>query len=90
LFQFNETTLEDEPEEIGRPFSGVHAAEGRLYQRASWVICTRLPQVSFSCAMVAGYLGRRHGEPGAACFDALIVALDVVSKEHDRGLALLE
>ena len=25
---FNETSLEDEPEEIGRPFSGVNAAEG--------------------------------------------------------------
>src|SRR5262249_1190210 len=38
----------------------------------------------------AGDFGRRHGEGGAARFDALVVALDVVSKEHDRGLALLE
>ena len=38
----------------------------------------------------ASYLGRRHGELGAARFDALVVALDVVGIEHDRGLALLE
>ena len=38
----------------------------------------------------ASYLGRRHGELGAARFDALVVALDVVGIEQDRGLALLD
>src|SRR5580704_7290371 len=37
----------------------------------------------------AGYLGRRHLEFGER-FDALVVALDVVGEEHDRGLPLLE
>ena len=38
----------------------------------------------------ARHLGRRHREFGAARFDALAVAFDVVSEEHRRGLALLE
>jgi hypothetical protein len=42
------------------------------------------------CDGRAGYLGRRHGELGAARFDALVVALDVGGEEYDRGLALLE
>jgi hypothetical protein len=38
----------------------------------------------------AGYLGRRHSELRAARFHALVVVLDVIGIEHDRGLTLLE
>src|SRR5262245_57395731 len=36
------------------------------------------------------HLGRRHDEGAAARADRLVVALDVVGEEHDRGPALLE
>jgi len=50
----------------------------------------RLPQVSFSMAMVeAGHVCRRRGELGAAGLDALVVALDVVGEEVGRRLPLL-
>src|SRR6202795_2996399 len=38
----------------------------------------------------AGHVGRRHREHGAAGLDPLVVALDIVGVEHDRGLALLK
>src|SRR5215470_5332017 len=38
----------------------------------------------------AGHVGRRHGELRAASLDPLMVAFDVVSEEHDRGLVLLK
>src|SRR4029077_17679316 len=38
----------------------------------------------------AGHVGGRHGKLGAAGFDLLVVALDVVGEEHGRGLALLK
>src|SRR5271155_2027878 len=38
----------------------------------------------------AGHVGGRHGEPGATGFDALVVALDVIGEEHDRGLVLVK
>src|SRR6266581_3363246 len=37
----------------------------------------------------AGHVGGRHGELGAVGLDPLVVALDVVSEKHGRGLALL-
>ena len=50
MFQFNGTSSEDEPKRIGTIRSP--AAERPPYQRASWVIWMRLPQVSFTWAMV--------------------------------------
>src|SRR5271156_3841060 len=38
----------------------------------------------------AGHVGGRHGELGATGFDALVVALDVIGEEHDRGLVLVK
>src|SRR6266702_1714167 len=38
----------------------------------------------------AGHVGGRHRKLGAARLDPLVVALDVVGKEHGRGLALLK
>jgi hypothetical protein len=38
----------------------------------------------------ARYLGRLLGELDAARFDALVLAFNVVGKEHDCGLAPLE
>jgi hypothetical protein len=38
----------------------------------------------------AGRIRRRHGELGAAGFDPLVVAFDVVGEEHGCGLALLK
>ena len=47
--------------------------------------------MSFSWAMVEPVTSVGGiGELGAARLDALVVALDVVGEEHDRGLALLE
>src|SRR5229473_6631182 len=37
-----------------------------------------------------GHVGGRHRELGAAGFDPLVVALDVVGVKHGRGLALLK
>src|SRR5262245_3887534 len=34
--------------------------------------------------------GRWHRELGTTCFDALIIAFDVVGEEHGRRLALLK
>src|SRR5215217_1491598 len=42
------------------------------------------------CDGRAGHVGRRHRELGAARFDALVFALDVVGVEHGRRLALRE
>src|SRR5580693_5916501 len=38
----------------------------------------------------AGHVGGRHRELGAARLDPLVVALDIVGVEYDRGLALLK
>src|SRR5437667_5622349 len=38
----------------------------------------------------AGHVGGRHRKLGAARLDPLVVAFDVVGKEHGRGLALLK
>src|SRR5882724_11435790 len=38
----------------------------------------------------AGHVLGRHGELGAAALDPLVVALDVIGEEHNRGLALLK
>src|SRR3979411_2951181 len=53
----------------------------------------RLPQVSFSIAMVEPGTsggGAASWGRGAVRLDPLVVALDIVGVEHDRGLALLK
>jgi len=59
-----------------------------VYQRASWGDLNDVAQVSLSWAMVEPVTsvgGMVNSAP--ARFDALVVALDIVGEEHDRGLA---
>ena len=79
------------------PVTLFYILAGRPYSRTPSLPARQLGDLNEVAARVvqlgdgrAGYLGRRHGELGAARFDALVVALDVVGVEHDRGPALLE
>src|ERR1700722_6641199 len=79
------------------PVTLFYILAGRPYSRTPSLPARQLGDLNEVAARVvqlgdgrAGYLGRRFGELGAARFDPLIVALDVVGKKHDRGLVLLK
>src|SRR6266478_968332 len=75
---------------------GVYCSRSPTFFSLAWIAC-QLGQLNQVAAGVlqhrngrAGHLGGRHRELGAAGFDPLVVALDVVGEEHGRGLALLK
>src|ERR1051326_5026796 len=75
---------------------GVYGSRAGMFLSLALVLCElgELNEIATGvfqhCNGRAGHIGRRHGELGAASFDALVVSLDVIGEEHDRGLALLK